>query len=92
MFLAVVEFTMEKTTITYKLPNGFFDRDYVKTWGIYFSRRKKIGNDLEYEVILTETPMSMSEFRTFKDMNDLGCKKNIVPGGVEYHLVWENHG
>ena len=91
MYLAVVEFIHENATITYKLPNGFFDRDCVKTWGVYFSRRKKIGNKLEYEIVLTETPMSMSEFKTFRQMLDLGLSHNTEPGR-EYHLRWENHG
>lgn len=46
MYLAVVEFPFENSSLTYKLPNGF-DREYVKTWGVYFSRRKKIENSLE---------------------------------------------
>ena len=91
MYLAVVEFPFENSSLTYKLPNGFFDREYVKTWGVYFSRRKKIENSLEYEVILTETPMSMSEFKTFREMLDLGLSNNIEPG-KEYHLRWENNG
>ena len=91
MYLAVVEFIHENATITYKLPNGFFDRDCVKTWGVYFSRRKKVGNDLEYEIVLTETPMSRNEFKTFKEMVEMNLSKNIEPG-IEYHLRWENHG
>jgi len=81
MWLATVV-TSENSIITYKFPNGHFDGEYKKTWGVLFQKDRIFGE-------LTEVPTSKAEFDIFRDMMNIGIKKKEMMG-ASFYLQWSN--
>ena len=61
MYVLAVEYYDERKTVVYKACDGYFDREFSKTWGV--SLIEKL-----HGLVLSEVPISTSEFNQFKDI------------------------